>query len=125
MLFKARRRNSYFPFGVMGVLTYCIIDIDQTLAVMFSVPYLQGVYLNVWNVKLFSGYQKASYSMLGKMYGRRRGNLIADASWDSIDLGHGLKAEGAMATSGAATLQIKVSRKGRQVAKPDSGWFWG
>lgn len=116
MLFKARRRNSYFPFGVMGVLTYCIIDIDQTLAVMFSVPYLQGVYLNVWNVKLFSGYQKASYSMLGKMYGRRRGNLIADASWDSIDLGHGLKAEGAMATSGAATLQIKVSRKGRQVA---------
>ena len=63
--------------------------------------------------------------MLGKMYGRRGRSLRADASWDSIDLGHGLKAEGAMATSGAATLQIKVSREGPKVAKPDSGWFWG
>lgn len=56
------RKTSWSPTGTAGVLTYYVPCIEQTLAVMWHVPY--NVFnKNWWNVKLYSGEVEASYTI--------------------------------------------------------------
>ena len=115
LLFKARRKNNFFPEGVYGVMTYCIIAIDKTLAIMFYVPHDQTFDRNWWNVKLYSGYKRSNSQMLHEMY-EDHSAIEGDAYWHYKDLGLGseLRATGAMASSGAAHLMIEISKQHRK-----------
>lgn len=90
-------------------MTYCIIAIDKTLAIMFYVPDDQTFERNWWNVKLYSGYKRSNSQMLYQMYDSA---FKGDANWHHKDLGLGseLRAAGAMASSGAAHLLIEIKK---------------
>ena len=92
-------------------MTYCIIAIDKTLAIMFYVPHFQNLERNSWNVKLYSGYKRSNSQMLHEMY-EDDSAFKGDASWQKKDLGleSQLRASGAMASSGAAHLLIEIKK---------------
>lgn len=54
--------------GVEGVFTYYIPGINQTLAVMFSVPYINTNYNNRVDIMLYGGKEEANNQLWEKMY---------------------------------------------------------
>lgn len=108
MLYPARKTNPSFR-GVVGVVAYYVPAIHSTIAFMFSVPYDYTWYENFWNVKLYNGERRASYSMYEDMY--YNANPFPANGGHERDLGHNLKFEGAMANSGQPTLEIHVRTK--------------
>lgn len=108
LLYPARKTNSSLR-GVVGVVAYCIPHLRSTIAFMFSVPYDYTWYDNSWNVKLYSGERRASYSMYEDMY--YNAYPFPANGGQERDLGYNLKVEGAMASSGQPTLEIHVGTK--------------
>ena len=99
-------------------MTYHIPKIKKTLAVLFSVPFDYNLYRNYWDVMLYDGLKDADYSVYKKMY--YGSPLKGDNAWHCEYLGSGLRYSGDMASSGKASLKIKVYPGGYipQVAKP-------
>ena len=107
LVYGARKTSGPVATGAVGVMAYCIPNIYQTLAVMFSVPFDYNLYGNWWNVKLLHGYDRADYNMFYEMY-YRGSPFRGDDAWHSRNLGYGLKFSGSMSSSGTPTLEIHV-----------------
>ena len=104
-------RKTYWSHrGTVGVLTYYVPCIEQTLAVMWSVPYSYFWYENWWNVKLYSGEVKATSSIWNQLY-YNANPFKGDHHYHERDLGPLCKFRGSMTGSTEATLEIHVSRK--------------
>ena len=101
--------------GVIGVMTYYIQEINETLAVMFRVPMVG--YNNWWNVKLYKGEQESTKSIYDEMFQIRNDPLKGNDAWRHryLNSNDTIKMRGAMASSGKTTLQIKVMRKVPQI----------
>lgn len=107
VLYGPRKTDGSVATGAVGVLTYHIPQKDATLAVMWSVPFDYNLYQNWWNVKMYSGEQKANDYMYNDLY--YDANPFKANGWHTRNLGYGLKFRGSMASSGKATLEIHVS----------------
>ena len=109
--------------GVEGVFTYYIPDIDQTLAVMFSVPYINTNYNNRVDIMLYAGKEEANNQLWEKMYKYNPNKFKGDGKLYEKNLEpalaeKGIRAEFSMATSSQATIQIKILPR-------QSKWPWG
>lgn len=107
MLYGPRKSKGPVATGVVGVLTYYIPAKGSTLAVMWSVPFDYNLYSNWWNVKLYNGKKRPDHAMYKELY--YDADPFRAGSWDTKNLGGGLKCRGFMTTPGEAKLQIKVS----------------
>lgn len=107
MLYGPRQSKGPVATGVVGVLTYYIPGKDSTLAVMWSVPFDYNLYSNWWNVKLYYGDRGPSHAMYKELY--YYANPFKAGSWNTKNLGGGLKCRGFMTTPGNAKLKIEVS----------------
>ena len=97
--------------GVMGVMTYYIQEINETLAVMFYVPVVY--HKNWWNIKLYKGKQEATELIYNEMFKEGNKPLRGNDAWYHryLNSNDTIKMRGAMASSGNTALQIKVMRK--------------
>lgn len=105
--FEARNKHGVLNLhGTVGVFTYYIPSRNETLAVMWFVPYsyVFGIH-NLWNVKLYSGKATADLKMYNELKQEKPFN---PDYWHEKDLSPCLKAHGFMSPSGQATLEIKV-----------------
>uniref|UniRef100_A0A679KL36 mRNA n=1 Tax=Oulactis sp. TaxID=2093647 RepID=A0A679KL36_OULSP len=108
LLYNSQKNRGPVATGVVGVLTYAMSD-GNTLAVLFSVPYDYNLYSNWWNVRVYSGKQRATQYMYEKLY-YDYSPFKGDNGWHSRNLGYGLKCRGFMNSSGKAVLEIQVSQ---------------
>nr|C5NSL2.1 RecName: Full=DELTA-actitoxin-Aas1a; Short=DELTA-AITX-Aas1a; AltName: Full=Bandaporin; Short=Cytolysin bp-1; Flags: Precursor [Anthopleura asiatica]BAH80315.1 bandaporin [Anthopleura asiatica] len=108
LLYDGQKTRGPVATGVVGVFAYAMSD-GNTLAVMFSIPYDYNLYSNWWNVKTYSGMKRADQSMYEDLY-YHASPFKGDNGWHSRNLGYGLKCRGFMNSSGAAKLEIHVSR---------------
>ena len=92
----------------MGVMTYYIPKINETLAVMFYVPFVY--HYNWWNVKLYKGNREATESIYKEMIGKQNNRLKGDNAWYHryLNSNDTIEMRGAMASSGNTALQITV-----------------
>ena len=113
MTWGARKTMGPITRGVEGVFTYYIPDIDQTLAVMFSVPYINTNYNNRVDIMLYAGKEEANNQLWEKMYKYNPNKFKGDGKLYEKNLEpalgeKGIRAEFSMATSSQATIQIKI-----------------
>ena len=111
LLYEARKTDGPVARGAVGVLTYHIIGLDMTLAVMFSIPYDYNLYSNKWNVKLYSGQKQADKKMYDDLYDGSQ--FDGDNGWYDKYLSLGsehkvLKIRGSMAASGKTVFRLHV-----------------
>ena len=90
----------------VGVLAHYIPSIDETLSVMFSVPFDYNWYEN-WNAKLYPGNKRTSLNQYNDLY-YNKNPIRANGWWHGRSLGSGLIFHGFMSNSGQATLEIHV-----------------
>ena len=107
LLYEARKTSGPVAKGAVGVLTYNIPDLGQTLAVMFSIPFDYNLYSNWWGVKLYSGKKEADQKMYEDLY--YGSPFKGNDKWQERDLGSGLKIRGCMASSGQTVLELHVT----------------
>lgn len=111
IVWNARKLQGPFPTGVVGVLTYKISD-GNTLAVMWSVPFIPigilNVFKNKWSVRVFDGARRADEALFEEM---ERTVKYGDDNWyDPEDIGQGYRMSGSMATSVKPIVDIHVTK---------------
>ena len=106
MIWGARKTSGPIARGAAGVFTYHIKASNETLAIMYSVPFDLNLFNNWWNVKLYSGCHKADKNTFSEMDGSDK--MKGDNTWHTRNLGSGLSVKGAMGSTGQSKLEIKV-----------------
>ena len=98
--------------GAEGILAYFIPDMNQTLAVLYSVPLDTVLYDNLFDVRLVAmGKRRADKSLWEWMYNKKKA-FKGDDTWHHRNLGSGLRVRGAMSReSSLATIEIAVMRQ--------------
>ena len=106
----ARKTSGPIAKGAVGVFTYYIPDLDKTLAIMYSVPFDYNLFRNWWNVKLYSGRQKADKQTFSNMESSKEleGPFKGDNTWHTRNLGSEFSVKGAMGGTGQSELVITV-----------------
>ena len=106
-VYSARKTVGPFATGVVGVFTINVRPSNPiTVAVLFSVPFNYNIYQNWWDVQAFEGELRPDSKLYRNMYKGKPSK--GDNGWHEKDIGFGLKARGAMSSSGSPTLQIHI-----------------
>lgn len=106
VVYGPRKTTGPVARGVIGVVSYYISSLDQTLAVMFSIPFDYNLYQNWWNAKLYNGNKRADYNQYTDLY--YHADPFRANGWHERSLGSKLKFRASMSNSGKATLEIHV-----------------
>ena len=107
LLYSAQKTSGSVK-GSEGVLAYFIPDIQQTLAVMYSVPF-NSVYNNWFGIRLVGSQQRADEDLWEVMYNEKTA-FKGDDTWHHRKLGSGLRMRGAMSSANSqATIEIAVT----------------
>lgn len=102
-LLYGARKASWSVKGAVGLLTYHIPQIQKTLAVMYSVPYVGS---NTFDVRLYDGKKQANSNLYTRM---DDGNPFeGDGSWHHRYLGSKLQVKGTMSIHSKVTLEIHL-----------------
>ena len=123
MTWGARKTSGPVTYGVEGVFTYNIPGIQKTLAVMFSVPYLNYNFNNRVDIMLYDGKVQADNQLWEKMYKNNPNKFKGDGELHEKNLEpalgeKGIRAEFSMATSSQPIIQIKILPR-----KSNSKWW--
>lgn len=105
-LYDARKTTGPTATGSVGVIAYYMKDANQTLAVLFSIPFDYNLYSNWWDVKVYSGKKKADYDMYNELYygDPYKGN----DEWQSKPIGGGFTMKGIMTSAGSSKMQLSI-----------------
>ena len=111
MLLGCRKTSSVFILrGTDGVITFFTPE-KHTIAVMWSVPFNQMMFIICWNVAVFPNERKASKELFDELYNLKSQPFIGDNEWKQRSLEFDYKVRGAMAGSMHATMNIHIERE--------------
>ena len=104
--------------GTVGVFTYNSSD-ENTLAVMWSLPFDFAIYKSWWNVKMFRGTRTANEDIYSEMY--RTAQYKGNNDWHGpMDIGQGYTMTGTMAPSSVTSLEIEVTKTNQPNPRNDA-----